>query len=127
MYLLLNLSQTNSIHLGLFDKNELREENYSGQNRELLECVEKFFKRHKFKKENLEGIMVVVGAGGFTSTRIVCVIANTFAYVLQIPLLAIKNNEVDKVQSLIFKLLKQKQGHYLSATYSGEPNIGRKK
>ena len=70
--------------------------------------------------------MVVVGSGGFTSTRIACVVANTFAYVLQIPLLAIKREDADKAQSLIPKLLKQKPGHYLSATYSGEPNIGKK-
>jgi tRNA A37 threonylcarbamoyladenosine modification protein TsaB len=34
--------------------------------------------------------MVVVGAGNFTNTRIACVVANTFAYDLQIPLLAIQ-------------------------------------
>ena len=71
--------------------------------------------------------MVVVGAGSFTSTRIACVVANTFAYVKQIPLLAISVEQVDEVQELVPELLKQKKGNYISATYSGEPNIGGKK
>jgi tRNA A37 threonylcarbamoyladenosine modification protein TsaB len=70
--------------------------------------------------------MVVVGAGSFTSTRVACVVANTFAFVLQIPLLAISLKQAQNPQKLIPKLLKQKKGNYLSATYSGEPNIGRK-
>lgn len=71
--------------------------------------------------------MVVVGAGGFTSTRVACVVANTFAYVLKIPLLAITAAEASDPQKLIPKLLKQKSGNYISAAYSGEANIGRKK
>jgi tRNA A37 threonylcarbamoyladenosine modification protein TsaB len=71
--------------------------------------------------------MVVVGAGGFTSTRIATVVANAFGLALQIPLLAIKKTEVENVQKLIPKLLKQKSGHYISASYSGEPNITKAK
>jgi len=125
MYLLIDLSEQNIIHLGLFDKDTLVEKNYEGQNRELLEAIASFFKKQKFKREKLGGIMVVVGAGGFTSTRIACVVANSFAFVLQIPLLAIQKG--DNVQELIPKLLKQPKGQYISATYSGEPNIGKSK
>ena len=67
----------------------------------------------------------MVGVGSFTSTRIACVVANTFAYAMQIPLLAIKENEIENVQKLIPKLLKQPKGQYISATYSGEPNISQ--
>ena len=122
MYLLIDSSEYNSIHLALFNEKKIEHKIYSVQNREILNCIQKLVKTPKA----LNGIMVVVGTGSFTSTRLSCVVANTFAYVQQIPLLAIKKQEVDNVQKLIPKLLKQKSGNYISATYSGEPNIGKK-
>jgi tRNA A37 threonylcarbamoyladenosine modification protein TsaB len=131
MYLLIDPSENNKIHLALFDEKVIEHKYYSRRNREILVCIDKLFSgkgiRNKEKGvKNIEGIMVVVGAGGFTSTRVACVVANTFAYVQQIPLLSIKVEELEKIQKLIPKLLKQKAGHYLSATYSAEPNIGKK-
>ena len=144
MYLLIDISELNKIHLAIFDKKSVRQAQdkiehkyYSGRNRKLLVCIDKMFKGIRSKEGSplgkggtgglLSGIMVVVGTGSFTSTRIACVVANTFAFALHIPLLAIKQAEIDKVQELIPKLLKQKPGHYLSATYSGEPNLGNPK
>jgi len=118
------MSEKDQIHLALFGEEKLFSKNYSGQNRELLLCIDNLLQVKKTKKEDICGIMVVVGVGSFTSTRIACVVANTFAFVLNIPLLAIKVVDVDKIQTLIPKLLKQIKGHYISATYSGEPNIG---
>lgn len=127
MYLLVDMSQRDLIHLALFDEEFFVEENYEGQNRELLECVEKLVHSSEFTVHSIKGIFVVVGVGSFTSTRIACVVANTFAYAMQIPLLAIKENEIENVQKLIPKLLKQPKGQYISATYSGEPNISQLK
>ena len=75
-------------------------------------------KIHKVNLNDLEGIMVVVGAGNFTNTRIACVVANTFAYVLQIPLLAIQKEQVANVQNLISKLLTQIPGKYIGYLFS---------
>ena len=143
MYLLLNLSEKDIVYLALFDERNYQEKKYAGQNRELLKCVDLLFKNLKFKIKNLKGIMCVVGAGGFTSTRVAAVIANTLAYTLQIPVLAItvaqlflsydkhpfdeQTGQSNSVQKLIPKLLKQPIGQYISPTYSGEPNIGKKK
>lgn len=125
MYLLIDMSEFNFIHLSLFnDKEILADEKYEGQNRELLECIDKIVTNLKATVHDIKGIMVVVGAGSFTSTRIGTVVANSFAYALQIPLLVIKENDVNKAQSLIPKLIKQPKGQYISATYSGKPNIG---
>ncbi|MDD2656527.1 MAG: hypothetical protein PHQ18_03095 [Patescibacteria group bacterium] len=124
MFLLIDMSEKDQIHLALFDTEKLVEKKYEGQNRELLLCIDNLLTENNFEKENIKGIMIVVGTGSFTSTRIACVVANTFAFVLQIPLLAIKVEEIVNVQSLIPKLLEQEKGQYISATYSGEPNIG---
>ncbi|MBT4120620.1 MAG: hypothetical protein HOA57_00830 [Candidatus Magasanikbacteria bacterium] len=127
MYLLFDLSSRDIVHLALFDSGSIEHKKYSGMNRELLSSVDDFLKLQNIKKEDVGGIMVVVGAGSFTSTRIACVVANTFAYVLQVPLLAIGEDKIDSAQDLIPELLKQTKGQYISATYSGEPNIGKKK
>ena len=122
MYLLINTSEKDEIDIALFDDKTIEHKFYSGRNRELLSCIQ-----NVFKIKNLSGIMVVVGAGSFTSTRVACVVANTFGYVLQIPLLAISKEQAKDPQKLIAKLLKQPKGVYISATYSGEANVGKKK
>lgn len=130
MYILINLSEKNVIHLALFDEKNYSEKKYHGQNRELLKCVNDFIENYELKIENLKGIMCVVGAGGFTSTRIAVVVTNTLAYTLKIPVLAVTIEQINdvsfnKVKKLIPKLLKQPIGQYISPTYSGEPNIGK--
>lgn len=127
MFLLLDISVKDTIHLALFDKKTIEHKFYSGRNRELLGCIQKLVESKKYKVESISGIAVVVGVGGFTSTRIACVVANTFGYVFKIPLLAITLNQASDPRKLIPKLLKQKPGNFISATYSGEANIGRKK
>ncbi len=130
MYLLLDLSVRDTIHLALFNEQVIEHKKYSGMNRELLGCIDDLLNNFPPKKGGkggvgIDGIMVVIGAGSFTSTRIACVVANTFAYVMQIPLLAISEDKIEKVQEFIPELLKQPKGQYISATYSGEPNIGQ--
>ena len=124
MFLLINLSERNKIRLSLFDENANQQTEYDGRNRELLASIENFFIRQNFLKENLQGIMAVVGAGSFTNTRVSAVVANIFGFVLHIPLLAISTDQIEKAQSLISELLKQPKGQYVSATYSAPPNIG---
>lgn len=124
MILLIDLSKNDAIHLALFDKDSIEHKNYSGRNRELLASINSFFDEQKLKKEDLKGIMIVIGSGSFTNTRISAVVANTFGYVLNIPLLAITKEQIKNVQELISDLLKQPKGQYISASYSAEPNIG---
>ena len=124
MFLLINLSEKDLIHLALFDESVLKNFESAGRNRELLCCVNTFFVQENFAKENLRGIMAVVGKGSFTNTRISAVVANTFGFALNIPLLAIDADQIDKAQQLIPYLLQQKTGQYISAIYSAPPNIG---
>ena len=123
MYLLIDPSVKNEIRLSLFDEGKKVDKTFSGRNRELLFCIDAFLKERKLTKADVEGIMVVIGAGSFTSTRIAAVAANAFAYARQIPVLAIAEEQVDHAQALIPELLKQPTGQYVSATYSGEANV----
>lgn len=135
MMLLIDLSEKDKIRLALFDKDSIQRAEYNGRNRELLVSIDTFFNKQGFSRrwagsrwraggKELKGIMAVVGTGSFTNTRISAVVANTFGYVLNIPLMAIAKDQVDNVQDLIPELLNQPKGQYISATYSAEPNIG---
>lgn len=127
MYLLIDPTDNKKISLTLFDEKDLETKEYEGRVKDLLVSIDAFFGEQNFDKEDLQGILVVVGEGSFTGTRIACVVANTFGYVLQIPLLAVLKKDFTKAQDLVSKISKQKSGVYISATYSGEPNIGKKK
>lgn len=127
MYLLIDLSPKNIVHLALFDQKNIIEHTYPGRNKDLLACVDNLLKKQKINQRSIKGIMAVVGTGGFTSTRIATVVANTFAYALRIPNLAIEASQLKKIQELIPELLKQPIGRYISAAYSGQPNITKAK
>jgi len=124
MYLLIDLSIKDKIHLSLFDESDVNNFEHDGRNRELLSSIDAFFKSLKFDKKDLRGIMVVIGTGSFTNTRISVVVANSFAFLLGIPLLAIGVDQASVIQKLIPNLLAQPKGQYISATYSAPPNIG---
>lgn len=127
MYLLINLSKKDSIIFSLFDEKNIKKGNFQGKNKDLLVSLGTFFSESGIEKKDVKGIMVLVGSGGFTSTRLAVTVANTFAYVLTIPILGIKEEQIEDIQTLIPELLKQTPGNYISATYSGEANIGKTK
>jgi tRNA A37 threonylcarbamoyladenosine modification protein TsaB len=124
MFLLLDLSQKEKINLALFDENTMKKAKYDGMNRELLSSLDSFLSENNFDKKDLKGVMVVVGEGSFTNTRISCVVANTLGFTLGIPLLAIKKEQTKNLKKLIKTLVKEPVGQYISATYSAPPNIG---
>ena len=127
MYLCIDLSQKDTIALSFFTEDFFEQKKYFGRNRELLVSIDTALTEVSLDKKNIQGIMVVVGAGSFTNTRVAVTVANTWGYAQRIPLLAIQEGQKKEVQKLIPILQKQPVGQYISATYSGEPNIGHKK
>ncbi|MCF6276745.1 MAG: hypothetical protein L3J07_02755 [Candidatus Magasanikbacteria bacterium] len=127
MYLLIDPSDRKKNKLVLFNekKKEISTE-YKRNTDGLPEAVDKFFKNNKIEKETLKGIMVVVGSGGFTSTRVATTVVNSFLYVLDIPGLAITKKQSLEPKKLIKKLKKQNKGDFIFASYSGKPSIGKK-
>jgi len=127
MYLCIDLSEKDDIHLVLFDSETLQESHTPGANKDLLAAIDAVLKKEDVKPEDLKGIAVVVGSGGFTSTRLAVTVANSFGYALGIPLLAISKDKTGDLGSIISDIDAQTPGVYISATYSGEPNITKKK
>lgn len=126
MFIILDSSQKDILELTLFDVDTIIKKEYSGKNRELLTFVDAFLHECNVNTKDVQGIAVVVGEGSFTSTRIAVTVANTYGYVLGIPLLAISKKEAEDPQALVSSITAQLVGQYISATYSGEPNIGKK-
>jgi len=127
MYLCINLSEKDDIHLVLFDSETSREFHVAGANKDLLAAIDDFLKQEEKKSRDFRGIAVVVGVGGFTSTRLAVTVANGFGYALGIPLLAIGKEKLEDLISVIPDIEVQRPGVYISATYSGEPSITKKK
>ena len=127
MYLLIDSSVKDQITLAFFDEQHIERKMYEVMNREVLTCIDLFLTEQGRKAEEIRGILVVVGTGGFSSTRIAVTVANTFGYVFQMPLLAITEEQAKMPQDMIETLLRQKPGMYILPEYSAEPNITQKK
>ncbi len=127
MYLLIDSSQKNTTHLVLFNNTMVSEQTYSGVHQDVLAHVDSFLKKYTLHSKEISGIAVVVGAGTFTATRVATTIANTFAFVYRIPLVAIFKKESEDFFGIHAKFEYATPGQYISATYSGEPNIQIKK
>ena len=89
----------------------------------LLGAISVFLKEFDLSVQDIAGIVVVVGKGHFTGTRIAVTIANIFAYARQIPILSVK--EYDNY-TWLEALKKATPGQYISAEYSTEPRVGKK-
>lgn len=123
-YLLFDLSEHDRIRLALFDETHVAEHCVDARNRDLLIVVDECLTKNKISAGDVGGIMAVVGAGGFTSTRIATTVGNVFAFVHGIPILALSSEDAAHPQRMIPALLAQLAGHYICASYSGEANIG---
>jgi len=124
MYLLLDNSKAKEIILSLYLNNKWVQHIYSSQEVSSLEAIDKCLNDESVALKDLKGLAVMVGVGSFTATRISVTIANTMAYALGIKVVAI--NKVDEVD-LINKIESASVGVLVSAVYSGEPNIGKKR
>ncbi len=92
------------------------------KNNGVLFCVDKLLSSLGLSLKNIEWLGVVVGVGRFTGVRLAVTLANTLAYSLRIPVVALPKN-FDK-SSVFKKSGKAKVGTYIAPTYSAEARIG---
>jgi hypothetical protein len=99
----------------------------------LLVAIDAMLKKQKIVKDKLQGILVVSGPGGFSTTRSGVVIANTLAWACRVPLIGFELHPGDDFAALIIKnitKLKSKRSaklHFVAPIYNAEPNITIKK
>lgn len=124
MYLLLDNSNAGEIGIYLWLNNIWVQHIYSASENNLVVAIDKCLREEKCTLKDLEGIAVVVGKGSFTSTRIAVTVANTLSYALSIPVVSTVSIED---AGLITKIKNANKDILVSAVYSGEPNIGKKR
>ena len=125
MYLSIDLSAFEQIKLKLFDKKTVASRAFCRVNRDLLKSIASFLKENKVKTQSVKGLVAVMGGGSFTSARISAVVANAFGYALDIPLLKISEADLSDLPQLVERIDSQPRGQYITASYSGEPHIGK--
>lgn len=125
MFLLIDTTERDNIFFILFGGGKHNEKKVEAKNRNILIVFNEFLKELSLSKDDVQGIAVIVAEGSFTSTRLAVTVANTFAYAEKIPVLAVLRENTTNLAWLESEIKKQPIGQYISAEYSGEPNIGR--
>lgn len=90
MYLFIDTLSEPS-YLALFDaeRNIIDSQNWPGKQKEfdtLSEKIDEFLSKNSIHYRGLSGMVVMVGPGGFTGTRVTTLVANSLAYSFDIPL-----------------------------------------
>lgn len=92
----------------------------------LLLSLDELLKEEGQTIQDIEGVVVVLGQGRFTSTRSAIILANSFAYARQIPIVSVQKTDLDDEEK-VRNLLKKNGLQYLLPSYYAPPNITQKK
>lgn len=124
MYLFIDPSVYTEISITLLFPDREKRVVVTEKNRELLRVIATVLETEGMSPQDISGIVILVGEGSFSSTRIASVIGNACAYALHIPVVGILSNANVTFQSVEAHISRVPVGVYLSPTYSGEPHIG---
>lgn len=100
----------------------------ANQSEELLPAIDKLLSKNKIITNKIGLIIVCIGPGSFTGTRVGVATANAMAFALNIPVLGIKtkNEEIEEITQKGFKLYRKgkvKKGIVARPFYDKKPNI----
>lgn len=126
MYLHIDLSTHRVLAIALLSDaaeivHEIRAE---GRNVALLQTIGKVLAEANVARDTIRGVAIVQAAGGFTSTRLAAVVANGWHHEHGIPVIGVEAGT--SPQDIVNKLKVATPGIYLTAAYSGDPNINLK-
>lgn len=123
MFLLIDNSADEMIVFHGYVDNSWIQKQYLAQKYSVVGALEQFLRDVNKRLPDLCGLAVVIGKGKFTATRIAVTVANALAYALKVPVLTVDG----WVENLHDRIVEMPVGQYVSAKYSGEANIGKKK
>lgn len=100
---------------------------FAAKSDRLLSLIDKILKSGKVEPGAIGGIIVVTGPGSFTAVRQGVVLANTFSYILKIPVVGVRADEFKNDDALLKigyeKIKKVGVGGITLPFYGREPNI----
>lgn len=85
-----------------------------------------FLKKLKLNFRNIGGVLVINGPGSFSASRAGAVLANSFNFLYNIPVLAIKDTDAkleDIIKSNLKRLKRVKNSAVAGVYYQAPPNI----
>jgi len=123
MYLLIDNSTEHQIIIHYYINNSWQKKEFFLDELSLVGVIENLLKNENITLSGLEGLAVVISKGRFTATRVAVTTVNTLAFALKIPVVAV----TEWSPNLLKKIKETKIGQYVTALYSAEANIGRKK
>ena len=130
MFLVIDSSAPDQVNLSLW-LNTVWVHGYFLASAPLLVSIDKFLKQQQKTVADLKGVVVVVGRGRFTATRVATTVANTLAWGLKIPVAGVKLDEFSGYDQLAAvgekKIKTAKQGSIVEPFYGKEPSITLKK
>ncbi len=126
MYLVIDPSSPEVVRFSLFDIGLRTAKEYTPDHTGVLGALENFFEKRQVVKEQVTGVAVVVGVGTFTRTRLAVTLANIWSFAYHIPVRAITFLESADAEVVMRKFDEPVDSTYITATYSAEPNIGKK-
>ncbi len=126
MYLVIDPSSPEVVRFSLFDIGLRTAKEYTTDHTGFLGALENFFEKRQVVKEQVTGVAVVVGVGTFTRTRLAVTLANIWSFAYHIPVRAITFLESADAEVVMRKFDEPVDSTYITATYSAEPNIGKK-
>ncbi len=124
MRLFIDPSSPDVIRLVFFSDNAMHERIVRARNRELLRVIADALEEDQYTLAHITGVVVLVGQGGFSSTRIASVIGNTFSYALHVPVVAVDRAHEPTVETIDALFSTPSSHHYIVPMYSSEPTIG---
>ncbi len=123
MYLLIDNSTDQQVVFHYYLDTKWVQADFSLDKISLIEALDGLLTKKKKTLKDLHGLAVVVGKGRFTATRVATTLANTLAYALVVPVLAVDS----WYENLNNDLAAAPRGVYISAKYSAPANIGGQK
>jgi len=98
MILVIDTTERTKITLGLFNKGILNcfEFTTEKQSEDLLVAIDGVLKKQKIDLKSLTGILANLGHGSFTGIRVGVTVANTLAWILDIPVFGFKKENLDQ-------------------------------
>lgn len=88
-----------------------------------LASLDAFLHEQQMSSVDVSRILIVNGPGSFTASRVSVVIANTFAFVRKIPVVAIENKERLSIEKLLPMLATLPEHTFVIPAYDRPPNI----
>lgn len=130
MILFLDTSDFNGLHFALIDSGKkpvVRDNTYQvayNENYKTAEFLQKFLRKYKTTPRQLSKIVACSGPGSFTGIRVGVALAQALGFALNIPVLALKKNQVPKD---LAKLATLRRGKHIILHYGHKPNITKSK